>query len=165
MHIRKLNKEEDDLKALGELYARSWKVAYKGIMPQDYLDSLTSDRWAAFLGLDRFTIYVIFDEGEYKGAISYSAARDKGFDGWAEIVSVYLQPEYYGTGIAEPLFRSAEQALMQEGYRDVYLWVLEKNARAQRFYEKQGLSPNGDSIDTIFGDTRLKEIRFVKHLG
>jgi len=39
MEIRKLS-PEDDRNALSRVYEKSWKHAYSGIIPQDYLDSI-----------------------------------------------------------------------------------------------------------------------------
>ena len=32
----------------GAIYACSWQTAYKGIIPQAYLDNLSASKWTAF---------------------------------------------------------------------------------------------------------------------
>ena len=44
MEIRLINKN-DDKKAISRIYEESWKTAYKGIIPQDYLESIPEGRW------------------------------------------------------------------------------------------------------------------------
>ena len=44
--IIRLLSEYDDPLALSLVYEESWKHAYKGIIPQNYLDSIPHGRWA-----------------------------------------------------------------------------------------------------------------------
>ena len=44
MEIRLINKN-DDKKAISRIYEESWKTAYNGIIPQDYLESIPEGRW------------------------------------------------------------------------------------------------------------------------
>ena len=39
----------DNLRDISRIYARSWKSAYRGIVPQEYLDALPEDRWAPLM--------------------------------------------------------------------------------------------------------------------
>lgn len=48
IEIRKMTKE-DDVCAIAEIYAKSWKTAYHGIVPQSYLDAVDGDRWLPIL--------------------------------------------------------------------------------------------------------------------
>lgn len=41
MEIR--NAVIDDVENISKIYAQSWKTAYKGIIPQSYLDDLKDD--------------------------------------------------------------------------------------------------------------------------
>ena len=58
-----------------------------------------------------------------------------------EIVALYILPAYYGTGLGQALLDAACERLT--GYGRIRLDVLEKNARAIRFYEKNGFVPDG----------------------
>lgn len=42
MKIRKI-KKSDDINAIGKIYEKSWKYAYNGIIPKDYLDGISGD--------------------------------------------------------------------------------------------------------------------------
>ena len=161
MDIRKVI-ETDDFDAIGEIYARSWKTAYQGIIPQDYLDGLTGSRWAKVLGDSEYDAYVISEDGKYIGTSSVCAARDEKMAGWGEIVSIYLLPEYFGRGYSEPLLRCAVNALLGEGYANIYLWTLKENIRAQKFYEKYGFHKNGDTLSIEIAGKELTEIRYIR---
>ncbi len=45
MKVRAVRKD-DDFEAIGEIYAQSWKTAYKGIVPKKILVDLDGSRWS-----------------------------------------------------------------------------------------------------------------------
>ena len=163
MNIQKVT-ETDDFNAIGEIYAQSWKTAYQGIVPQDYLDGLAGSRWAKVLGDNKYDAYVIMEDGKYIGTSSICAARDEKMVGWGEIISIYLLPEYFGKGYAEPLFKCAINALGEKGHTNIYLWVLKGNIRAQKFYEKHGFQKNGDTSLVEIAGEELEDIRYIKSI-
>ena len=54
--------------------------------------------------------------------------------------------------------QAALEELKALGFERALLWVLERNTRARRFYEKCGFSPDGASKDSGLGDE--EEIRY-----
>ena len=151
----------DDLRQVSRIYAQSWKSAYRGIVPQDYLDALPEDRWVKPLSRDVDCLWLAFNGTLPVGAATFGPARDKAMAGWGELVSIYLLPEYQGKGIGTALFQKAVHSLQNCGYTNLYLWVLEENHNARRFYEKMGWKPNGDRLSTLIGGKELTEIRYI----
>ncbi|WP_218015478.1 hypothetical protein [Dialister micraerophilus] len=45
MEIRYITNSDDRL-AISKIYEESWKYAYKGIIPQEYLNSIPEGRWS-----------------------------------------------------------------------------------------------------------------------
>ena len=161
MKIRKTN-STDNFDEISDIYVRSWKSAYRGIVPQEYLDELTGNKWVGILSGNQFDSFVILDNDRYIGTSATCKARDEKMKDWGEIVSLYLLPEYFGKGYAEPLFMYAVNDLLEKGYDQIYLWVLEKNIRAQRFYEKCGFSKTGDTMQMEILGEKLIDVRYVK---
>ena len=157
--------QPDDIDHVSRIYARSWKAAYAGIVPQAYLDDLKEDRWSPILAESPFTSLVLLDEGRYAGTSASGGARDETLPGWGEIVSIYLLPEYCGRGYGEKLLDAAVSSLKQKGYADIYLWVLAENMRARRFYERHQLRFSGDTKCIEIGGASLPEVRYVRHIG
>ena len=60
-----------------------------------------------------------------------------------EIHKLYMLNQFYGQGIAQVLLHHGEKELREAGHKVVWLWVLEKNYRAVRFYEKENYRPIG----------------------
>ena len=160
MEIRPIRPHEID--DVSRIYALSWKAAYQGIVPQDYLDALKEDRWAPYLAKSPFCSLVLMDNGEYIGTSAFGKARDEAMPGWGEIVSIYLRPEYFGLGYGEKLLDAVVNALSDKGYADIYLWVLAENMRARRFYERNQFHHNGDTKTIEIGGAKLPEMRYVR---
>ena len=163
MDIRKVT-PEDDFDAIGDIYAESWRTAYRGMVQQDYLDALTGAHWAEALRKNGRDAFVSVQDGKYIGTASVTPARDAGMDGWGELISIYLLPEYFGCGVAAPLLDYALGALRETGFADVYLWVLEGNLRARGFYEKHGFALTGDTERLEIAGDFLTAVRYIRHL-
>lgn len=157
--------EQKDTASISRIHARSWKAAYKGIVPQSYLDDLKEDFWVAafdtWLNDHVLTAAIIWDGERPAGCVAYGKARDEHMHGWGEIVSIYCLPEYFGKGFGAPLLQYALQDMRRAGFQSVYLWVLEENLRAQRFYSKHGFAKTSDCILCTISGKDLVDIRFV----
>jgi GNAT superfamily N-acetyltransferase len=55
-----------------------------------------------------------------------------------------------------------EKCAVEQGFNEVCLWVLEKNADARLFYEKHGYSPDG--AEKLIKFLAATEIRYSKRL-
>lgn len=162
MNIRTVT-PEDDFGKIAAIYAASWQAAYRGIVPQDYLDSLTGGAyWREKLAARTYPALVLVEKGAYLGTSSYSPAREESMAGWGEVISLYLLPEAWGKGWGKALLEEAARQLRTMGLAKIYLWVLEENHRARRFYEGQGFSPWGDGIELEIGGKGLRELRYVR---
>lgn len=160
MEIRRVT-DADDFEKIGNIYAQSWKTAYRGIVSQNFLDALSGSRWAPMLAQREYGAYVVLDNGAYVGTSSFHAARDAKMKGWGEIISIYLLPEYFGKGYATPLLQAVVADLSSQGFEHIYLWVLEENARARRFYENNGFRCTSDTANIELGGKELVEVRYI----
>ncbi len=149
------------------IYAMSWKIGYKGIIPQSYLDELLLERWADMLGNEHESFwedYIISDNGKFVAVSSICEARDEQYKGWGEIISIYVLPGEFRKGYGSALFSHVSNRLKENGFSKIYLWVLEENQRARKFYEAMSFQANGDSIIQNIGGKDCVEIRYVKVL-
>lgn len=155
----------DDVKDISRIHALSWKSAYKGIVPQAYLDELKEDFWVTafttWIKNNVLTVQIITDKGSSVGCVAYGRSRDKTLPNWGEIVSIYLLPEYFGKGYGNKLLESALLDLKESGYRNIYLWVLKDNHRARRFYENNGLQCSKDECICEIMGKKLTDLRYV----
>jgi len=99
-------------------------------------------------------------KGEYIGTSGVCPARDEKMSGWGEIMSIYLLPEYFGKGFGKPLMDNSISFLLTRGYANIYVWVLELNVMARRFYEKNGFVLSDKKPNSI-GGKDLVSVRYI----
>lgn len=154
--------KEDEAKQIGRIYCESWKSGYKGIIPDDYLDSLTTESCTP-KNISIAKNLVILDDGVCVGVCNISAGRDISMSHYGEICALYLLPDYFGKGFARPLFEVAVKELCNKGFNCQYLWVLTDNIRARRFYEKNGFHNNEETRQITISDKSLQETKYVNY--
>lgn len=158
MIIRRVT--ESDLAELGELYLASWRAGYKGLLPQKFLDELTADRWTEkLLGEGSFAAT---ECEKIVGHCLAHPSNEPEWRGWGEIHTLYVHPEYWRTGYGTAVFKRAEEWLYERGFDEVYLYVLEGNERAERFYKAQGFFPNGGTLCCEIGGVTVTDNRYTK---
>ncbi|SET61653.1 Ribosomal protein S18 acetylase RimI [Natronincola peptidivorans] len=163
MEIRKATIE--DVKDNSRIHALSWKFAYKGIIPQAFLDELKEDYWEStfveWIKDNGLTAQILLEKGKPIGCVAYGKSRDKSLPDWGEIVSLYLLPEYYGKEYGNKLLQFALSDLEESGYESIFLWVLKDNQRARGFYEKNGLRCKNDEYLLEIMGQQLIDVRYV----
>lgn len=151
----------ENASAASRIYALSWKSGYRGLVPQDYLDALTGESWTSALLTPGRSGFLLEDCGVCVATASVSAARDAECSGWGEIISLYVLPAYWGRGYGKSLLAHAAAYLRAQGFRNLYLWVLEGNVRARAFYERSGFAPDGGRMTLHIGGRALIGVRYV----
>jgi len=156
---------DQDVETISRIYASSWKSAYKGLIPQQFLDELEEDRWVdAFQGwlkAGSVTALLIYDKELPFGCIAYGKSRDEKLPKWGEIISIYLLPEYFGKGYGHRLLKAALNDMKSAGYDHIYLWVLEENKRAREFYIRNGFTSSNDKHAFGIKNKPLNNIRYT----
>lgn len=159
MEIRYIRKDDDPLE-ISKIYESSWKYAYKGIIPQDYLDGIKAGQWADNIGKPGLSSLVLTEWGRIIGTASFCKSRWERYSGHGEIVSIYFLPEYIGRGYGRLLLNKCIEELAQCGFNKVLLWVLEDNTGARKFYEKNGFIYSGEFMDANIGGKNVRELMY-----
>lgn len=159
MKVERIN--VDNASGASHIYALSWKAAYNTIIPKDYLDNLSLERWTPLLKNSPFDGYIVEEDSTYVATSSISKGRDKLYSDWGEIISIYVLPSYYHKGYGKFLLDYVMNKLFDKGYQKIYLWVLVENMVARSFYEKNGFSFNGDKAKIVIGGKELTELRYT----
>lgn len=163
-----------DARDLGEVHVAAWRWAYRGLMPDDLLDSLRAESrakgWAAMLedSADRsYAAWVAEVDGEIVGfASSSNAADDDVPAGTVELLSIYLLEPYLGRGIGHALLEHAEREWRRAGYQTAVLWVLESNERSRSFYAGHGWETDGSrKMQQLGGGAEGAMVRYTKLLA
>ncbi|MET0990051.1 MAG: GNAT family N-acetyltransferase [Glaciihabitans sp.] len=77
----------------------------------------------------------------------------------AELSKLYVLGEHHGAGIAAQLMGASVRAAADRGYASVWLGVNKLNARANRFYEKQGFRVVGSKTFLLAGRREDDHVR------
>jgi len=164
--------QPDDAFSIATIHVRAWQNAYRGIVPDAFLDSLSIEQrstvWQQILTQkDAEEVWVAAEGDEIRGWISAAASRDTdAAPSTGEIWAVYVMPGRWRQGVGGLLCEGAEQRLGKQGMKDVTLWVLKDNERALRFYESRGFRIDPGIEKTIVrAGAELREIRMRKHLS
>lgn len=164
VEIRHLQKDDDRL-AISHVYEASWKYAYKDIIPREYLESIPQGRWASHIDDPERNTLVMIEDGVIIGTSSYCKSRCPEMSGYGEIISIYLLPEYMGKGFGRQLLAEAVKSLESMGFEDIFLWVLEENSGARRFYEGFGFLCSEVYLEDNIGGRDLREVQYLYHAG
>jgi GNAT superfamily N-acetyltransferase len=159
-----------DADAVARVHVASWQAAYRGLLPDEYLDSLQweqrYDFWAKELetpGSAGSQTWVLVSELGVLGFASVGPARDddRQSAGCWEVYGIYLLPDQWGQGNGHRLMERALRATASE-VGDVSLWVLAGNQRARSFYERQGFRPDGHRRAEVIGGREVVEVRYQR---
>ena len=159
-----------DAMALAEMHTRAWQVAYRGIVPDGFLDAMDVAARAA-----RYTLgatgpadprtWIAVEGDRVLGGVTVSSSRDEDVPGLGEVRSLYVHPDAWGTGVGRALMAQGERLLAREGFTEAILWVLEANRRARRFYEIAGWRPDGARKAFEIAAREIPEVRYRKALA
>jgi GNAT superfamily N-acetyltransferase len=172
MRVRRA--QSADAEAIAVIHVRSWQAAYRGLIPQDYLDSLNpAERqpvWERLLAESRWPrrgLLVAEVDHHVVGFTGLVPTRDQDQNPAtvAEIASIYLAPEVWGGGIGKTLMVAALDTLAQASYCEATLWVLDTNTRARRFYETTGWHSDSAVKQDSTRGFDLTEIRYRRLLA
>ena len=152
----------DDRMAVSRIYEEAWKTAYRGIVPQAYLDSIPGGRWAERIDRPGWEVLLALSDGIPVGTVTYGASRLQDRPDWGEIYAIYLLPAWWRQGIGRALLQNASDELRETGMVKQHLWVLEENLPARRFYEKMGFCFSGGRTSFTLGGKELWELCFEK---
>ncbi|MDT7840092.1 GNAT family N-acetyltransferase [Streptomyces justiciae] len=161
----------DDCERVAEIRIRGWQTAYRGLMPQPYLDALSvaedaERRRERFRQSDGSVVNLVAErDGELVGWAAHGPYRDgevRTSD--AELYAIYVDATRFGGGIGHALLQESVRQCTAAGHSRLYLWVLEGNTRARAFYERAGFHPDGAEEPFDVDGVPVPEVRYVKSL-
>jgi ribosomal protein S18 acetylase RimI-like enzyme len=155
-----------DAEAVASLHARSWRESYRGSFSDAFLDGdLLGERlrvWQERLGrppANQFVLLAI-DGEQLGGFICAYGAHDPQWGSFVDNIHVARASKRSGVGAS--LMRQAGAWLdAHHPGLGVYLWVLEVNAAARRFYERLGAHDAGVSTMETHGGAIVRSCRYT----
>lgn len=161
----------NDARKIAEMHIEAWRKAYAGIVPDDYLLSLSVDArekgWARLIEEGVSNLWIAVCSERIAGLISFGASREAGVAStMGELMAIYVHPEFWSCGIGRSLWLAAREELQRRGFTCVMVWVLEDNSRARRFYNVEGFIENPEKSRNItIGGKVLAEVYCETAIG
>lgn len=168
----------EDASRIAEIWIFAKRAAYRSIFQNDQVsfgemqvlplalelrdrEGMRQDLW-------------VYEEGFVKGVVRCTGTAEETAEGAAEEMSeasgaeagtadgalwisdLYVEPFFQGDGVGRALLEHC-MAMAQGAGKQLRLWVLEKNGRARRFYEKNGFVMTGGRKEEAGTDEYLVE--------
>ena len=159
----------NDAPAIARIHIAGWHTTYKNIIPNDYLAALSYEgyltKWETILtdeqtGRIQQTWVAENAEQGVIGFISGGVNRDKVYSYEAELYAIYLRQDIQQKGLGSQLVLILVQWLIEQHYKTMMVWALEKNS-AGKFYEVLGgkLLPHREIV--TFAGKELIEVAYT----
>lgn len=146
-----------DISRIAEIIVFGKRVAYRPIFRNDIV---SFNELQVINLIEEYRInptlvdeMLVYDDGIIKGVIHRNIQEDA-----VEICELYVEPFFKGNGIGKKLIQQVILEARTHNRNKIFLWVIEENLSARRFYENNGFIANG-KICLIEGTTKT-EMRY-----
>ena len=141
-----------DVPRIAEIIVFGKRVAYRPIFNNDVVSfnelqviNLIEEYRSNPALVDNMLVY---DDGIIKGVINRSFK-----DNDVEICEFYVEPFFKGNGIGKQLIQQVILEARKNKRNKIFLWVIEDNLSARKFYENNGFIASGETC-LIEGTTK-----------
>ena len=178
-----------DAEELARIRIASWRVAYRGIVPDAILDGFdpvgetvtwrerlagpaAAWMWVASIvqpfeppRLGPLAPVEPLAPPRLAGYVTAGPGRHAGEEGLGGVWAIYVDPEAQRQGVGRALMAAATRGLAVHGFGEAVLWVFEANTPARAFYERLGWVPDGAAKPLAIGGAAPIELRYRRRLG
>lgn len=133
-----------DAAEIARVHVDTWRAAYRGIVPDAHLNSLTYEqreqRWRDNFAAASPGVFLYVATDDDSRAIGFAGGGpERGGDPTykGELYALYLLKSYQSQGIGRELTLTVARHLAQQGYSSMLVWVLAQNP-SRKFYEALG---------------------------
>ena len=155
-----------DIQAIVTLHVASWRFAYRGALSNEYLaGDIHADRmalWKSRLRTPPSNQYVVVAHDD-EAILGFACAYVNEDPQWGTLldnihVSQLVQRKRVGSKLLKAV---AHHCTISFGNAGLYLWVLQSNMAAQKFYCSHGAENVGTDIWNAPGGTQVPRFRFA----
>jgi GNAT superfamily N-acetyltransferase len=155
---------------IAELHAASWRAAYQGALSDEYLaDQVMKDRsavWTERLRRPKDNqIVVVSHSGD--SLLGFACAFTGDDSEWGSLLdNIHVAQAAWRQGLGTLLLAEiARRCSARNPEAGLHLWVLQSNAKAQRFYEALGARRAGEDVWTAPDGSQIPEFRYAWPAG
>lgn len=161
----------EDAERVAEIHTKTWKNAYKGIIHQEFLNSIDQNKrlenWKKNIVSNEHQLIQLvsysFDTNFIAGFITGNRSRYESLvpDCDSEVWAIYVDPDIQGLGHGQALFKAFQDEMRNLGKKSMCLCVLKENHKARKFYEKMGGILNSQETTFTAGEQILTEAIYI----
>ncbi len=149
---------EEDIEQVAKILIDSWRIAYKDIIDETFLQNLCLEEKIEKLKKEykdkEYTIARNKEINEIIGVTRFGKRLDEldrfiEYDG--EIYALYVKPELLRKKIGSKLLLYAKERLKEQGSHKMIIWCLKENQPSRKFYESMGGIWLGEKMRNIGG--------------
>jgi ribosomal protein S18 acetylase RimI-like enzyme len=148
-----------DVPRIAEIWGPAWRDGHLGGVPDELVRIRTPENFVErSTAIQPHTTLAVVDGT----VVGFVAVRHD------EIDQLFVDAAARGAGIADALLRAGEEQIAAAGHDGAWLAVVATNARARRFYERNGWSDGGEfsyTTDAPGGTIEVPCRRYVKRLS
>jgi len=157
--------KETDAAQMAETYIKAWKAAYAHILPTKHVDRMQPHLYlTAFRELikDNQICVLVAQQDETTNGFAVADPNHENFKG--ELVSLYTDPDFWGKGTGQTLLEHAVNYLRESNCETAFLWVMEDNARARRFYERNNWIRSAETRERNREEKTITDLKYTLNL-
>jgi GNAT superfamily N-acetyltransferase len=161
---------------IAAVHVRSWQAAYRGLLPQAYLDGMDphehEGRWRDILDATSWpttgVLVAVPDSSAGSGSEAvvgfafFGPSRDGDSDTAtvAELYTLYLDPDVWRRRMGTLLLQAVHDQVRRAGFTTATAWVLDTNTAARSFYEHHAWHFDGATTPHDWGDFVVTDVRY-----
>lgn len=167
-NIRIRNIREEDIPSAVDIQIEGWKTAYKGIIDDNFLNSMDREKKIEQRKKDyKQDGYIVAERnGEIVGFCRYidnNTYTPNILEIDCEIVALYVKPDFKYNGIGTKLFEFVTNEFKNKNRTKMIIWCLKDNEPSKKFYAKMGGVIVKEKVVEI-GEKEYLEVEFLYNL-
>ncbi|MCG2838749.1 GNAT family N-acetyltransferase [Photobacterium sp. WH77] len=166
MEINLRNAVQADVQQIAKIHVSSWKAAFDGLMPDNYINGYTLssrvEEWQKTICTNAEKV-VVAECGEVVvGFMSYRIHPENSET--IELSKLYLCPSVYGQRLGSRFMNHLEEESQAQGMKAIHLYVLDTNETAIQFYSKHGFQFSDGCMSEEFEGTTIIDLLMTKRV-
>ncbi|MGH3367230.1 MAG: GNAT family N-acetyltransferase [Nocardioidaceae bacterium] len=165
-----------DAEAIARVQLRSWRHRYAGVLPDDVLQSLDQQafaaQWSEAINRPadaRNRVLVALDRASVVGFALTAAADDPDSDPAtdAQVAEFVVDPDHHRAGHGSRLMQACADTMQADRFTHASTWVLATDDPMRAFLAEAGWAPDGAHREldlTGDGDVRVTQVRLHTEL-